>query len=310
MDFSQLPPEWVKQHPYLSLAIAGGVFFLWRLPDWLGQVWPLFTRKTVPEWVEERRWPGMSTILYRLFNIVTTVIVVTLLVIIMYQQRGIEEQKGEPASTSSDSSDSRTESMFAGSFGLVPIVALAVYVAYLHFLLRGARQELDLIQKNMELYVLPRKLTAEQQEAIAQYLSAHEPYPVAMKIISRNEEARKYGEDLQQSLEKGGWPVADITYDDRVQEGLHIHTVEPLLDPKPKNPFDRLKPKKKLIDILREAFEQAGVTVNGTQERVGEDIKTTTVTISVGNRRRDGGTKGLPKGPLVVVSPIYPVAGE
>jgi hypothetical protein len=92
--------EWISQHPVLWAVIGVGIFLLWRLPEWFGQVWPLFTNKTVPEWLAERRWPGMSTRLYRWFNIITTCVMFVLLGVIIYQQQS-ENLEGEPTTASS-----------------------------------------------------------------------------------------------------------------------------------------------------------------------------------------------------------------
>jgi hypothetical protein len=53
--------EWLKRHKVLA-AFGGLVLFVvWELPEWLGNVWPAFVKdKTVPEWVAEHHWPGMT----------------------------------------------------------------------------------------------------------------------------------------------------------------------------------------------------------------------------------------------------------
>jgi len=147
--------------------------------------------------------------------------------------------------------------------------------------------DLELIRARMARYVLPRSLTPEQKKTIAEYLSKYEPQPIVMKVTPRNEEAGSYRADLQQALEKGGWPVASIDYDDTVPEGLQIHMSEPMREPGQESPFDRLNPKKKPTDILREAFDRAGVIVNGTGGGSGRNITAVTITISIGHRRRD-----------------------
>ena len=147
--------------------------------------------------------------------------------------------------------------------------------------------DVNLIQKRMARYVLPRTLTPEAKGIISDYLSKFDPQPVVMKLVPRDEEAGSYRADLQQALEKGGWPVASILYDDSVQEGLGINVTTPMQQPAQQNPFDRLKPKKGPGDILREAFEKAGVIVSSSGGGSGVGIKETTVTISIGHRRRD-----------------------
>lgn len=147
--------------------------------------------------------------------------------------------------------------------------------------------DVQILQKRMVRYVLPRSLSQQQKTTIAEYLSKFEPQPVVMKVVPRNEEASSFRADLQQALEKGGWPVASILYDDNVPEGLQIGVVEPMQEPGQQDPFDRLKPKKRPADMLQEAFTHAGVVLNGTSGGSSRDIKTVTITISIGNRRRD-----------------------
>lgn len=53
--------EWIKRHPVLTTAAA---FLIGTFPLWLGQVWPLLTHDTIPEWMAKRRWPSMTPELY------------------------------------------------------------------------------------------------------------------------------------------------------------------------------------------------------------------------------------------------------
>ncbi|MDR4463785.1 MAG: hypothetical protein MRJ66_05905 [Nitrospira sp.] len=147
--------------------------------------------------------------------------------------------------------------------------------------------DVELLNKRMERYVLPRQLTGDQKKTIADYLSKFDPQPIVMKVVPKNEEASSYRADLQQALEKGGWPVANITYDEGVQEGLRIEMTEPMQEPGQPDPFEKLNPKKKPNDVLHDALTQAGILVSGTGSGSGRNITSTTITISIGNRRRD-----------------------
>jgi hypothetical protein len=51
---------WSRRHPVLSAGAIIIVFVIWQFPEWLGQVWPLFTNKTLPDWFAERGWIGMG----------------------------------------------------------------------------------------------------------------------------------------------------------------------------------------------------------------------------------------------------------
>jgi hypothetical protein len=50
----------LRKHPITSAVAAICIFLLWNFPQWLGDVWPLFSQKTIPQWLAERRWPGMN----------------------------------------------------------------------------------------------------------------------------------------------------------------------------------------------------------------------------------------------------------
>ena len=147
--------------------------------------------------------------------------------------------------------------------------------------------DVELMQKQIARYVLPRRLTQEQKNIISEYLSKSEPQSVVMKVIPRNEEAGSYRADLQQALEKGGWPVSNIIYDDTIQEGLNIDLQEPMVEPGQESPFDRLKPKVKPVDRLVEALNEAGVVMSGHSGGSSRSITSPVITILIGNRRRD-----------------------
>lgn len=149
------------------------------------------------------------------------------------------------------------------------------------------QRDVTLIQKRMERYVLPRSLTEAQKNAIAAHLRKFDPQTVVMRIIPRNEEAGSYRADLQQALEKGGWPIVQFIYDETAQEGLSINSTEPRPDPAQQTPFDRLNPKKKPVQILVEAFTQAGVAINGGMSSNDARYIGAAITIVIGNRKRD-----------------------
>lgn len=53
-------PKWISDHPVRATVLGLACFLLWSLPEWLGNVWPLFTDKTIPQWAAEQRWPSMT----------------------------------------------------------------------------------------------------------------------------------------------------------------------------------------------------------------------------------------------------------
>jgi hypothetical protein len=54
----------LTRRPILSAIISVCIFLFWHLPEWLGNVWPLFSDTPLPQWIAERRWPGMSPELF------------------------------------------------------------------------------------------------------------------------------------------------------------------------------------------------------------------------------------------------------
>jgi len=84
--------QWFKRYPvfYAVLVVCG--FFLWVLPQWLGDVWPLFSDKKIPEWLAEKQWPSISPTLFMWFTATISVAVLSLLGVIIYQQRTKKEQ--------------------------------------------------------------------------------------------------------------------------------------------------------------------------------------------------------------------------
>lgn len=152
-----------------------------------------------------------------------------------------------------------------------------------------SQQRITHLEAQMERYVLPRHLTQNQKDSIAEYLrnSGIEPQTVEMRIITRNEEASSYRADLQQALEKAGWPVSNFIYDETVQEGLGINTLEPYPNPQQQTIFDRVKNKKTPTQILTDAFKNAGVILHRGSGGGSREISAPVITIEVGSRRRD-----------------------
>ena len=89
----------LQRHPVAAAVIAIVCFVVWTLPVGIAQAWPAFVRdKTIPEWLAERRWPGMTAQLYGWLTIVFFLALAILLVVIVV----ISKRKGashQPAST-------------------------------------------------------------------------------------------------------------------------------------------------------------------------------------------------------------------
>jgi uncharacterized membrane protein len=78
----------LRRHPVATAIIAIAAFVVWTLPIGIAQAWPAFVRdKTIPEWLEERRWPGMTAQLYGWLTIVFFLALLILLVVIIIISR-------------------------------------------------------------------------------------------------------------------------------------------------------------------------------------------------------------------------------
>lgn len=77
-------PEFLRRRTAVSAAGAVIIFLFWTLPEWLGDVFPLFTDKTLPQWLAERRWPGMSHDLFQWLTLIIGVTLVGLFVAILF----------------------------------------------------------------------------------------------------------------------------------------------------------------------------------------------------------------------------------
>lgn len=85
-----------RRYPVATAVIAVVVFLVWTFPIGFAQAWPAFVKdKTIPEWLEERRWPGMTAQLYGWLTIVFFLTLVILLVAIIIVSR----RRGTPAQT-------------------------------------------------------------------------------------------------------------------------------------------------------------------------------------------------------------------
>ena len=78
----------MRKNPLRSALIAAAIFLFVTLPEWFGSIWPLFSNKTLPEWIAERHWTLMSTSATSWLVSTSAVIIVGFLAVISYQTRG------------------------------------------------------------------------------------------------------------------------------------------------------------------------------------------------------------------------------
>jgi hypothetical protein len=140
-------------------------------------------------------------------------------------------------------------------------------------------------------YALPRRLTEAQKDAIAKELKKTDPHDVRFRVADRDEEAASYRSDLQQALERGGWPVIESLNAPNLRSGLAVDFSRP---PDPdKTSEERARERARGVrdvrpnDTLVRAFREAGVRIDSWGSGSGQNITMSTLTVTVGPRRRD-----------------------
>lgn len=132
-------------------------------------------------------------------------------------------------------------------------VLLAIYVSVYGILyIRSLR-------KDIEAYVLPRRITNDQAEGLREYLSHHEPHPVTVKVNPRDAEAREYASQILNALKRTEWEVEFSTSDavpHTLNEGLCIGVVGANAGPR--------DPKHNPQQLLQQAFRAARIIANGS----------------------------------------------
>jgi len=77
----------MRTHPIRSAILGIALFLFVTLPEWFGSVWPLFTSKTLPEWVSERRWSPLGPSGTAWLTVTSIIVMLILLAVIVYQTR-------------------------------------------------------------------------------------------------------------------------------------------------------------------------------------------------------------------------------
>jgi hypothetical protein len=159
-------------------------------------------------------------------------------------------------------------------------------------LLRQRHQMADVIENDMlpfrqalARYVLPRRLSEEQSDAIAGHLKKHEgnQLPIAIVVQRHDREADMLRGDIVDALMRAGWSVLGLQQEDNVPEGLHLHRTNTVAsaakprDPHISDPFQ----------TVWNAFQLARTPFDGGGSGSSADAVADTLTIKIGRRRRD-----------------------
>lgn len=126
--------------------------------------------------------------------------------------------------------------------------------------------QLMAINRDINMYVLPRSVSEQQVEAFRAYLALHEAHSVTVKVNPLDNEAREYWGQIFNALRRTSWHVQQSTFAGEpytLNEGLCIH--EQGTSSKPNDL------KHDPAALLRDAFTTAQITVNcGGSSAAGE----------------------------------------
>ncbi len=181
---------------------------------------------------------------------------------------------------------------FAWTILAISAVRLVVVKSGDHARLASLSQDIATVRRDMNRYVMPRRLTPAQTTKIANYLAQHEPHEVTFEIIKDDNEAGLYRSDIDTAFRQGGWTVKEYKYPSEVGEGLSyqfMRTPEHAQAPSdPKHP--------NAAELLDEAFRQAKVQIDGSSGGgSAPNLTADSLSIKVGHRRRDGYGYGSPR---------------
>jgi hypothetical protein len=92
----------LRNHPNRAVILGAIGFGLWSLPQWFGSVWPLFTTKTIPEWMSERSWPGVTPAVYGWVTVVLGIAIFGVVLAVALATRNAPVPKTPPRSLGTD----------------------------------------------------------------------------------------------------------------------------------------------------------------------------------------------------------------
>src|SRR5262245_11863992 len=89
--------ERLKRHRIATVIIALVVFTFWTLPEWVATMWPVLVRdKTIPEWLAEQRWPGVSQTAYNWITLVLGATLAVLAVVVIVSSKLFNTKASQP----------------------------------------------------------------------------------------------------------------------------------------------------------------------------------------------------------------------
>jgi hypothetical protein len=171
----------------------------------------------------------------------------------------------------------------------LPIIGIIVggflFVGSIAWVLADVRRANEELGQTLSRYVLPRHLSEQQIDTIGTYLAQFPPQTASMTVVKNSEEANSYRADFQRAVEKGGWTITSIKYDDDIPEGITAYFLQTMSSQASQN-----DPKKPNIEaIFARALSQAKIRPFSTGGGSHIDYKENSFDIRVGRRRMDDG---------------------
>jgi uncharacterized membrane protein len=117
------------------------------------------------------------------------------------------------------------------------------------------------IRSDLDTYVMPRRITPKQADDLREYLSHHDKYAVTVKVNPLDAEAREYGAQLMNALNRSDWTATFDTSGNDVNTAPNTLNDGLCIDVMGENtkPYDvKHDPK----TLLQEAFTAADIVAN------------------------------------------------
>jgi hypothetical protein len=153
-------------------------------------------------------------------------------------------------------------------------VAFCVWAYLVGTTLYRIDRETHALRSNLDLYYKPRTLSEDQSATLAAVLSKTDSQDVAVVVHANDAEASNYMGQIVSGLYRGGWKMNRTAYTaEQMNPGISInveYTGQPV-NPDPKHP--------RPDEILKRAFDEAKITVNGGGGSYNRPAYTVTITI-------------------------------
>lgn len=229
---------WFERHPIIAWSVVFVVFAVWTFPEWLGQVWPLFTDKKLPDFLAERGWDGMTTWnwLSFLFSVLYTPVVTLIMLAFLWWLVRLQGERGNEESKrgSHDVSVASIETPEVDASGL-PEPPVAPQISQ-----REEREEIT-YRESRRRFAEPWLRQQEFQDALKQLGGG----AAQVQIVYADEEDISFANFLFRAFEQANWKAKISLPQPHLNssvDGLHVLGYDATL-----------------VDAVARAFERAEV---------------------------------------------------